>query len=1130
MLFCISFISAAVLPIKDYDQAEEKITIYDWNIIGKIFDIKLAEYKLEYNTDACLIDCFANGTVTIYTEEQLFSDIKFMDRLNKQKNLDYKIYYGYDIIEDKDLYKYVENKLDPDNPLRVFDETVKRTKTIWKEYKGEILPAGTYYWSVEGKKSAMDSIDWITTAYGKELSEWAWWDGNFQRKKGVYMNLSGHNTNDDPQVPINVTYESTMQNDFDDLRFTNAAEDTEYPYYIADKVDGSWALVWVRLDTNVTTTNQTLTYMYYNDSDASAATSGQSTFYLWDDFDSANTTKWNEVTGSLSVSGGEATIQSDMIVSFDNWTYDGIIYELQLGSDNMDDGSGNQNPNSAAGTDTNDRTFWGVNSNNRDYRTYNDGSSSGANGGSISANDLLTTVRSNGSAVDFYQNNGLVATVTTNIPDDNLNFGMRDWGGGGFTVQWARVRSWNDTEIVYGFGAEQINNELSVTLTDPDNNFNTTNTTVNFQCLITDETAVINASFYINDTEMETNTSGFNGTYVFSYPVAEGNSQSWQCQGCDASSCINGTARTFSVDRTIPTITNQNISNASANGVVEYAINGDTVTFNWNVTDTNLDDCWYQYNVTNTTVTCADNTTVLPLDNFYDNNLTFYANDSFGNENSVYVTWDYALFYESATFNASTTEGTTETYVAYVATNGTAINLASLQWNGTNYTGTISASGNNYTLTRSIAIPDVAATTSLLFNWSMTAGGLTREGESNNVSVAPFSVDNCSTNSEVLYNFTIVDEETQDELNESAVNTTANINLQVYTLGRGSEIENFSQSFNQTNPFAICLNSTAGEYNIDVEVQYDADGYASELYHIQNDTLNSADFPTNITLYDLDDDDNQPYKLIIRDSTYNPSDDTLVYVDRKYIDEGEYKTVEIPITDNNGETTANLVSNDVIYRFRAIRWGQTILTFDNVKAVCLTPAVSPCEIDFNAFASGLEVPDWETSEDFNYTLGYNETDRTISSTFAIPSGTPATVVLNVTREDALGTAVCTDTLTSASGTLSCTVPANFGNATALAVLTRDGDYQAQGQVKIDQDPSDIYGVVAVFLSFFLMITLIGAGVSDNPVFTIIFFMVGVIALFALNLVANNGFIGGSATILYLIIAVILVLVKGARRS
>ena len=63
-----------------------------------------------------------------------------------------------------------------------------------------------------------------------------------------------------------------------------------------------------------------------------------------------------------------------------------------------------------------------------------------------------------------------------------------------------------------------------------------------------------------------------------------------------------------------------------------------------------------------------------------------------------------------------------------------------------------------------------------------------------------------------------------------------------------------------------------------------------------------------------------------------------------------------------------------------------------------------------------------------------------------------------------------------------------------------------------------------------MMTLIGVGISDSPVITGVFIFVGLILLFAMNLVKNTGFIGAGATILFFAIAMILVIVKASRRS
>ena len=61
-------------------------------------------------------------------------------------------------------------------------------------------------------------------------------------------------------------------------------------------------------------------------------------------------------------------------------------------------------------------------------------------------------------------------------------------------------------------------------------------------------------------------------------------------------------------------------------------------------------------------------------------------------------------------------------------------------------------------------------------------------------------------------------------------------------------------------------------------------------------------------------------------------------------------------------------------------------------------------------------------------------------------------------------------------------------------------------------------------------TLVGVGVSDNPVVTAVFIFVGVILMIGINLINSKGFIGATATILFLAIAIIIVIIKASRRS
>lgn len=505
---------------------------------------------------------------------------------------------------------------------------------------------------------------------------------------------------------------------------------------------------------------------------------------------------------------------------------------------------------------------------------------------------------------------------------------------------------------------------------------------------------------------------------------------------------------------------------------------------------------------------------------------------NFANNNRTFDISIIKLITES--YNNFTTEGLQNDFSANFLTNGEDVTSAQLIYNNTANSATINNHGNNnYTLTRTVTSPLVAADTNVSFYWNVTQDTITSTTPQRNQTVLNIGIDGCDSFSNLLYNFTVRDEETQVRINGSTGNTLVKIDLQLFGNGTTANVLNFSKNYTATNQIEVCVNnnlSTGEQYQVDLQAQYQADNYETELYNLQNSTISAASFPTHTSLYDLNSSDAQAFQISFRDASFLPVEDALIQVQRKYIDEGVFRIVELPITDAKGQTVAHLVLNDVIYTFRIIKYGETLATFNDVLAVCQNPLVTPCEISFNALSGSSSIPDFEEAEDFSFTLGYNSSSRVISSVFDVPSGASSNITLEVIKEDALGTSVCTNYLISSSGTLSCVVPGNFGNATVLAKLYKDGDLQAQGNVKIDQNPSDIYGGVLVMLALFVMLTLIGAGMSDNPIVTVLFFAIGVIVLFALNLVANNGFIGATATILWLLVAIVLLLIKGGKRN
>jgi len=92
----------------------------------------------------------------------------------------------------------------------------------------------------------------------------------YSKKAPIEINTSTAAT--DYQLFLNITYDSDMQADFDDLCFANEEENTELDYFLGDKSDSNWASVWLEVD-SIDTSNGTQAYVYYGKAGATTSSS-----------------------------------------------------------------------------------------------------------------------------------------------------------------------------------------------------------------------------------------------------------------------------------------------------------------------------------------------------------------------------------------------------------------------------------------------------------------------------------------------------------------------------------------------------------------------------------------------------------------------------------------------------------------------------------------------------------------------------------------------------------------------------------------------------------------------------------------------------------------------------------------
>lgn len=493
----------------------------------------------------------------------------------------------------------------------------------------------------------------------------------------------------------------------------------------------------------------------------------------------------------------------------------------------------------------------------------------------------------------------------------------------------------------------------------------------------------------------------------------------------------------------------------------------------------------------------------------------------------------------SQTFNSSSIEGSTEPFAINITYNSTFHNniLVRLNYNNIYFSATSSQSGDTREFSSTVNSPSVSALTNISFFWEINLIGdetVQYNTTDNNQSVANLAIDDCSVYTILLLNYSLKDEVSQVVINGATFNTSVEVDVDIYPVGSRTPIIEFSQNYSGNNNPQVCLQNDLGDtsYEVDVQTVYGGDDYQNEFYHLQNFSLTNSTLIQNIDLFDIKTAVSQRFKITFKDENFLAVEDAIIQIQRKYISEGVFKTIEISKTDESGEATGSFELDDVVYTLIVSKNGETLGTFDNVIAQCQNADINSCEINLNSFSSAIEPKDYTVSKDFSYTYSYNSSNREVSAVYTIPSGGVSLVVLNVTLIDGLGsTTACLDSISSSSGTLTCTIPQNLGNGTAIATLTKDGDRVGQALVDLEQEPEDLYGANLVFLGLFLIVTVLGLGIGDNPMITGVFLIIGAVLLIAFNLIDTGvgTFVKAGATIMWIIVAIVLVLIKGSKR-
>lgn len=489
--------------------------------------------------------------------------------------------------------------------------------------------------------------------------------------------------------------------------------------------------------------------------------------------------------------------------------------------------------------------------------------------------------------------------------------------------------------------------------------------------------------------------------------------------------------------------------------------------------------------------------------------------------NIINQTWEETIF-----------SGSSETFIINLLTGGQQVSSATLWYNNTGYSssGITNPTGNEYIITRNLQIPTTSEHLNNSFFWEIKLNGEDAINLSSNTQqVFPLNIDDCKTYTNLLMELNYKDEDYQIQINPTANLTEIKVDINVYSKGlRTTPVINFSWNFTQINPGRICLkdeflNNTA--YEMDATVHYDSLGFVSEYYYFQNFSLTNASIPQNITLYGLEDGKSTEFLVIFKDSNLIPVENAIINLKRKYISEGVFKSVEMTKTDTYGKGKLHFdLDNNVLYSILVTKNGRILGTFDNIAVYCEDEVIGDCKIRLDVSTTTTPIPDFYTYSGLLYSLTFNETLRRMTLIFSTKDGSTGLISLNLTKLDNYGNlSLCASQLLSSSGTLTCTIPASYGNLTFLTEVFYNNELITSEIYFISAAVKEIFGdnlvvfAILLFLTLPLMLVTSMVGVMIGGIVGLI---MGIVLIYL-----SKGLIGAGVFFIWGVIAAFIIIWK-----
>lgn len=448
----------------------------------------------------------------------------------------------------------------------------------------------------------------------------------------------------------------------------------------------------------------------------------------------------------------------------------------------------------------------------------------------------------------------------------------------------------------------------------------------------------------------------------------------------------------------------------------------------------------------------------------------------------TYISNDFNI--NSETYNPSAVTGTSQSFSINVTYDSAQFIVFSgdLVYNGTIYPGTVSGSGDNRRVDRTILVPQQNGTYPFYWNFSLTnsTGTFYQNSTTHNQVVTELTLAECNATYTIpVLNFTANREDNLTRINPFLFQGTFMYNNKTFSINE-----------NSIASVGICANDQSVNVSIDATIAYDGipiGTYVQREYSIDDLIVTNA--TQNISLLLLPAVDATPFNLLVQDASLVPIPNAFIEVQRYYPGTNTYQTVQIVETGSDGTGVAFYVLNTIDYRHIIKKGGVILLQTQKEKMYCTT---NPCSKTFT-IGQSTAIPGQQTLEIDNLTstLTFNSFTNIITFSYLDSTGNLVSSDLNIIQLSISGddNQVCdvpgTGSPFPQSGVLTCDMTGNTGTFIAYGYITRNGESQRVAQIIV----FDIVNPQKVdrgnlFLAWFIILTA-GLAFIWNPTALII---------------------------------------------